>query len=167
MGPIAFVLDMVVAGPLAKRFTFKIFNPAETKPIFLILSISVLSVMFMCPLMSLAATILFSCSFSSSDIRKPIVLFRHLFFLSLHLSTIHPPFIIQFVRHFRLLGREKVCIAVCNIYAFMTDPVGNSQSGKTHFYKKTYVAMPEVMDTNPFYPAFLCSPVHFVMQIGL
>ena len=59
MGPIAFILDMIVAGPLAKHFTFKIFNPAETKPIFIILSISVFSVMFMCPLMSLAATILF------------------------------------------------------------------------------------------------------------
>ncbi|MBQ8013935.1 MAG: DUF2798 domain-containing protein [Treponema sp.] len=59
MGPIAILLDMLVAGPLAKRFTFKIFNPAETKPIFIILSISIFSVIFMCPLMSLAATILF------------------------------------------------------------------------------------------------------------
>ena len=59
MAPIAFVLDMLVAGPLAKKFTFRLFNPAETKPIFLILSISVLSIMFMCPLMSLAATIIF------------------------------------------------------------------------------------------------------------
>ncbi len=59
MGPIAIVLDMLIAGPLAKHFTFKIFNPAETKPIFIILSISVFSVIFMCPLMSLAASILF------------------------------------------------------------------------------------------------------------
>ena len=59
MAPIAFLLDMFVAGPLAKRFTFKIFNPAETNPIFIILSISVFSVMFMCPLMSLTATIIF------------------------------------------------------------------------------------------------------------
>jgi len=59
MGPVAFILDIFIAGPLAKKFTFKIFNPADTKPIFLILSISVLSVMFMCPLMSLAASIIF------------------------------------------------------------------------------------------------------------
>ena len=59
MGPIAIILDMLLAGPLAKAFTFRIFNPAETKPIFIILSISVFSVMFMCPMMSLAATILF------------------------------------------------------------------------------------------------------------
>ena len=59
MGPIAIILDLLVAGPLAKHFTFKIFNPSETKSIFIILSISIFSVTFMCPLMSLAATILF------------------------------------------------------------------------------------------------------------
>ena len=67
MGPIAIILDMLLAGPLAKRFTFKIFNPAETKPIFIILSISVFSVMFMCPMMSLAATILFKGGLLQSE----------------------------------------------------------------------------------------------------
>ena len=59
MGPISILLDMLVAGPLAKKCTFKIFNPDETNPIFIILSISIFSVIFMCPLMSLVATILF------------------------------------------------------------------------------------------------------------
>ena len=59
MGPIAILLDMLIAGPLAKKCTFKIFNPDETNPIFIILSISVFSVIFMCPLMRLVATILF------------------------------------------------------------------------------------------------------------
>lgn len=68
MGPIAIILDMLIAGPLAKHFTFKIFNPAETKPIFIILSISVFSVIFMCPLMSLAATILFKGGLLQSEI---------------------------------------------------------------------------------------------------
>ena len=68
MGPIAIILDMLLAGPLAKRFTFKIFNPAETKPIFIILSISVFSVMFMCPMMSLAATILFKGGLLQSEV---------------------------------------------------------------------------------------------------
>ncbi|MBQ8680950.1 MAG: DUF2798 domain-containing protein [Treponema sp.] len=68
MGPIAIILDMLLAGPLAKRFTFKIFNLAETKPIFIILSISVFSVMFMCPIMSLAATILFKGGFLQSEV---------------------------------------------------------------------------------------------------
>ncbi|WP_296325007.1 DUF2798 domain-containing protein [Treponema sp. UBA3813] len=68
MGPIAIILDMLLAGPLAKAFTFKIFNPAETKPIFIILSISVFSVIFMCPMMSLAATILFKGGLLQSEV---------------------------------------------------------------------------------------------------
>ncbi len=68
MGPIAILLDMLIAGPLAKRCTFKIFNPAETKPIFIILSISVFSVIFMCPLMSFAATILFKGGLLQTEI---------------------------------------------------------------------------------------------------
>ena len=59
MAPIAFVLDMVIAGPLAKKITFSLFNPKEDKMIFIVLSISVCSIWFMCPLMSAAATILF------------------------------------------------------------------------------------------------------------
>ena len=68
MAPIAFLLDTFIAGRLAKHFTFKIFNPAETKPIFLILSISVFSVMFMCPMMSFAATILFKGGLLQSEV---------------------------------------------------------------------------------------------------
>lgn len=68
MGPIAMILDMLVAGPLAKKFTFRLFNPAETKPIFIILSISVFSVIFMCPMMSLVATILFKGGLLQSEI---------------------------------------------------------------------------------------------------
>lgn len=68
MGPIAMLLDMLVAGPLAKKFTFSIFNPAETKPIFIILLISVFSIIFMCPMMSLVATILFKGGLLQSEI---------------------------------------------------------------------------------------------------
>lgn len=56
---IAFLLDTFIAGPLAKRQAFKIVTPGESKPIWMILAISVFSVLFMCPLMSLVATILF------------------------------------------------------------------------------------------------------------
>ena len=48
MEPIAFVLDIFLVGRIAKNKTFKI-----------VLGISVISVIFMCPLMSLAATLLF------------------------------------------------------------------------------------------------------------
>lgn len=59
MGPIAFVLDIFLVGMIAKYKTFKIINPERDNPFFIVLGISVISVIFMCPLMSLAATLLF------------------------------------------------------------------------------------------------------------
>ena len=63
MMPVAFVLDFVIVGPIAKKITFSKFNPEQTNPVFIILSISICSVWLMCPLMSLAATILFKGGF--------------------------------------------------------------------------------------------------------
>ena len=51
MCPLAFIFDFFVVGPIAKKITFRIFNPAEDKIIFVIL--------MMCPYMSLMATIIF------------------------------------------------------------------------------------------------------------
>ena len=59
MGPIAFVLDIFLVGRIAKYKSFKMINPERDNPFFIVLGISVISVIFMCPLMSLAATILF------------------------------------------------------------------------------------------------------------
>lgn len=59
MGPIAFVLDIFLVGRIAKYKTFKIIDPERDNPFFIVLGISVISVIFMCPLMSLAATLLF------------------------------------------------------------------------------------------------------------
>lgn len=59
MGPIAFVLDFFLVGPLAKKKAFKMIHPEKENPFFLVLAISVVSIIGMCPLMSLAATILF------------------------------------------------------------------------------------------------------------
>ena len=63
MAPIAFVIDFFIVGPLAKKITFSKFNPEQTNPVFIILSISICSVWLMCPLMSLAATIFFKGGF--------------------------------------------------------------------------------------------------------
>ena len=63
MMPVAFVLDFLIVGPIAKKITFSKFNPEQTNPVFIILSISICSVWLMCPLMSLAATILFKGGF--------------------------------------------------------------------------------------------------------
>ena len=68
MMPIAFVIDFFIVGPIAKKVTFSKFNPEQTNPVFIILSISICSVWLMCPLMSLAATILFKGGFQKEMI---------------------------------------------------------------------------------------------------
>lgn len=60
-----FILDTFIAGPLAKKFAFKIVTPGKDRPIAIILAISVFSIWFMCPMMSFIATILFNGSFNS------------------------------------------------------------------------------------------------------
>lgn len=58
MGLIAFVLELLVVGPLAKKLAFRVLNPASTAPLLITLAISAITVCFMCPIMSLAATII-------------------------------------------------------------------------------------------------------------
>lgn len=67
MAPIAFLLDFFIVGNIAKKITFKLFNPKEDKIIFIVLSISICSIWFMCPLMSAVATILFKGGLLQKD----------------------------------------------------------------------------------------------------
>lgn len=62
MGIIAFLLEFLFIGKITQKIAFKILNPKETQPIFIILTISSLIVCFMCPLMSFFATVLFNYS---------------------------------------------------------------------------------------------------------
>lgn len=59
MCPIAFILDFFIVGHFAQKTAFSIVNPEKENPFHLVLAISAVSVAWMCPLMSLAATILF------------------------------------------------------------------------------------------------------------
>ena len=59
MGPVAFILDFFLYGSLSKKLAFRIVNPAEDKPIMIILAISSITVCLTCPSMSLVATLLF------------------------------------------------------------------------------------------------------------
>lgn len=59
MGPIAFVLDFFLVGFIAKKIAFRLFCPEKDDPFFIVIAISCVSVIFMCPLMSLAATLIF------------------------------------------------------------------------------------------------------------
>ena len=55
---IAFALEFFIVGPLAKKLAFRIIDPAKQPPIFVTLAISAITVCFMCPLMSLMATLI-------------------------------------------------------------------------------------------------------------
>ena len=59
MGPIAFILDFFLVSKLAFGCAMRMVDFKSCHPFSRILAISVPSVAFMCPLMSLAATILF------------------------------------------------------------------------------------------------------------
>ena len=56
---VAFLLEVFLAGPLAKKLAFNIVTPGKDRMIVIILAISAMTVCLMCPLMSLAATVLF------------------------------------------------------------------------------------------------------------
>ena len=59
MGPIAFILDFFIVSKIAGRKAFQIVNPQRDNPFHIVIAISAVSVICMCPLMSFAATLLF------------------------------------------------------------------------------------------------------------
>ena len=59
MWPIAVVLELLFVGKLAQILAFRFVTPGKDPMILTVLAISAMSVCLMCPLMSLAATILF------------------------------------------------------------------------------------------------------------
>ena len=59
MGPLAFILDFFLVGPFAKKKAFSIINPERDNPFMIVLAISVVSIIGMCPLMSLFSVALF------------------------------------------------------------------------------------------------------------
>lgn len=56
---IAFIVENLFVGKMAKRIAFKLVNPHKSEPIFVTLAISAITVCFMCPIMTLIATLLF------------------------------------------------------------------------------------------------------------
>ena len=59
MWPIAIVLELLFVGKLAQILAFRFVTPGKDPMIMIILAVSAMSVCLMCPLMSLAATLLF------------------------------------------------------------------------------------------------------------
>ncbi len=54
---VALVLELVLVGPIAKKLTFRVLDPAKNAPILITLMLSAITVAFMCPLMSMVATL--------------------------------------------------------------------------------------------------------------
>lgn len=51
MGPIAFILDFFIIGYLAKKKAFQIVNLEKDNPFHLVIAISIVSIILMCPCM--------------------------------------------------------------------------------------------------------------------
>ncbi len=60
MAPIAFILEFLVVGKLAKMIAFRFVDPRSASPLKITCTISFCICMIMCPLMSLIATVLFN-----------------------------------------------------------------------------------------------------------
>ena len=59
MGIVAFFMEQLIVGPVAKKLAIRQVQPGIDKIIFIVLAISAITVCLMCPLMSLAAAVLF------------------------------------------------------------------------------------------------------------
>ena len=70
MGIVAFLLELIFVGKLAQKMAFRMVNPRSDRPIVIILAISVMTVCFMCPIMSFIATVLFKGGFDIQVVAK-------------------------------------------------------------------------------------------------
>ena len=80
MGPIAFIFDFFIIGHLAKMKAFQIVNLEKDNPFHLVIAISIVSIILMCPCMSLAATLLFK---NAGRLQTTVMNFPMAFFLQL------------------------------------------------------------------------------------
>lgn len=60
MATVAFLLEFFIISKLAKKITFKLVSPEDTKPIFITVIMSSIIVCLMCPAMSLIGSLLFN-----------------------------------------------------------------------------------------------------------
>ncbi len=85
----AFLLEILIVGPLAEKMAFRIINPRDEKPYIITTAIICSTVVLMCPMMSFIATILYngiSTEFIAQWMQKivfnfPFALLTQLFFI--------------------------------------------------------------------------------------
>ena len=56
---IVYVLQTFIGVPFAKKLAFRFINPAKSKPITISFTIATCTVLYMCPMMSMVATLMF------------------------------------------------------------------------------------------------------------
>lgn len=56
---VVILLEELIAGRIARKIAFSIFNPEKSKPLAVIIAMQISTVCLMCPMMSLVATIVF------------------------------------------------------------------------------------------------------------
>lgn len=62
LSALVIVLETFIGGPLARRLAFRLVDRETDRPVLVTLAVSVMTVCCMCPMMSLAATVLFKRS---------------------------------------------------------------------------------------------------------
>ena len=105
MGPIAFILDFFIVSKLAFACANRMVDVRSCHPFSMILAISVASIAFMCPLMSLAATILFKNAGSSEFVAVWLQTTVFNFPMAFFLQLIYAGPVVRFI--FRCIFRDK------------------------------------------------------------
>ncbi len=85
----AFLIEALIAFRLSQKLAFRIVDPAKDRPVFVMLTITCMTVCIMCPSMSFAATVFyngFTVNFFSDWLNKlvfnfPFAIFLQIFFV--------------------------------------------------------------------------------------
>lgn len=103
---VGFVFEFFFVGKLAQKITFKHFDPAKTNSFVITLMISSVSVAFMCPLMSLVASLLFGFTDSAHIVPNFLKICVRNFPMALGWQIFYAGPFVRFV--FRLIFKKQL-----------------------------------------------------------
>ena len=106
MGAIGFVLEFFAIGKLSQRVTFKHFDPKSTNTFVITVMISSVTVAFMCPLMSLVASLLFGFTGAEDIVSNFLKICVRNFPMALGWQIFYAGPFVRFV--FRLLFKKQL-----------------------------------------------------------
>ena len=106
MAAIGFVLEFFAIGKLSQKVTFKNFEPQSTKPFVITVMISSVTVAFMCPVMSLIASLLFGYQDASHIVPNFLQICVRNFPMALFLQLFYAGPFVRFI--FRLIFKKQL-----------------------------------------------------------